>query len=353
MDKLVYKKGGHVRCQDLTIVGTPQTLKWVNKTLNFDITSAYYRFICIEPSELFKGPKLNFERIDKHASNVPESQEKAVDSLASYLTSPARDDREKVRAIYYWVTHNINYNIEGLLRDNYGDLSPEGVLKSRKSVCSGYSDLFDSLARASGLEVATINGYAKGYDYVPGMTFTGRPTDHAWNAVKLNGTWYLLDTTWGAGYVNNRKFVREFDEHYFLTPPEEFIYDHFPDDPKWQLSDKPKCLEDFENLVYLKPDFFNLGLCLGNQINGTINCSGATDITISVPKNVFLMADLEYGDKKSSGKSPTIKRRGNLCDIHADLPAEGGYLLLIFGRQGSEYGDYDEVLEYKINSNRT
>ena len=35
----------------------------------------------------------------------------------------------------------------------------------------------------------------------------------------------------------------EYDEHYFLTDPEDFIMEFWPYDPKWQLLDSPISLQ--------------------------------------------------------------------------------------------------------------
>ncbi len=289
-----------------------------------------------------------------HALNTPDNKKKSIESLASYLTEPARNDREKARAIYRWVAENIDYDVQGLFRGSYGDTSPEGVLKSGKSVCSGYSGLFESLANASGLEVMTISGYAKGYDYIPGMKFSG-PTDHAWNAIKLNGTWYLLDSTWGAGSLVNGKYVHRFDDHYFLTPPEEFVYDHLPEDPKWQLLDKPLSKEEFERLVYLKSDFFNLGLRLDNQLNSTIKVDRETNITLYAPEDILLMADLESANQELSvheiSGAPTLAQRdGDRYNILLLPPNAGAYILRVFAKHKGDDDEYWEVLEYKVKA---
>ena len=162
-----------------------------------------------------------------------------MQSLAAYLIEPAKNDREKARAIFRWITENIDYNVEVFFKGGSGATNSEDVLKSRKSVCYGYSDLFLSLAREAGLQAVRISGYGKGYGYVPGKNFTG-PANHAWNAVMINGSWYLMDSTWGAGYVSgDGKYVRRFDDHFFMTPPSQFIFGHFPEDARWQLLDEP------------------------------------------------------------------------------------------------------------------
>jgi uncharacterized protein (TIGR03000 family) len=43
-------------------------------------------------------------------------------------------------------------------------------------------------------------------------------TAHAWNAVKLDGEWHLVDATWGAGGIKDKQFVKKFKDYYFLAP---------------------------------------------------------------------------------------------------------------------------------------
>lgn len=54
----------------------------------------------------------------------------------------------------------------------------------------------------AGIQCMKLSGYSKGYGYKMGQTFTG-DSDHAWNAVYLDGRWHLLDSTWGSGAVDD------------------------------------------------------------------------------------------------------------------------------------------------------
>ena len=63
---------------------------------------------------------------------------------------------------------------------------------------------------------------------------------------------------WGVKY---HKFCRyEYDDHYFLTDPKEFIYEFFPLQPEWQLLRDPITLQDFEELPFVRSLFFRYGL---------------------------------------------------------------------------------------------
>ena len=201
-----------------------------------------------------------YSDIDSHALNTPAHTAENIKTLASYLIKPAQTEKEKVRALYRWVTENINYDVQSYLMKYNKQRSVKQILKERSTVCDGYSRLMAELANAVDIEMVQVIGYSKGYDYRIGDRFNDNP-NHAWNAVKIHGTWHLLDVTWGAGYIDeNNRFVRRFQDHYFLTPPESFILDHLPEDERWQLINQPISLREFEDYLFLKPAFFRYGL---------------------------------------------------------------------------------------------
>src|SRR3990172_7525534 len=181
-----------------------------------------------------------YSHIRQHVDKAGSEAEQSVEGLAQYLVKSAKPDEEKAYAVFYWLTQNIVYDTQGYFTGDYGNLTPEGVLQSRKAVCSGYSRLFKGLAEKVGLEVVEITGQAKGYEF----TFDGKLGAHAWNAVKLKGQWKLVDATWGAGFLSEGgQFIKQFDEFYFLSSPEHLIYSHLPNDSKWQLIKKPVSLD--------------------------------------------------------------------------------------------------------------
>ena len=309
--------------------------------------------LTIAPNDFNSKIDCSYNNIDKYAINTPASAEASVDSLASYLVAPAKNEREKARSIFRWVTENIDYNVDGFFTGSFAGTSSKDVLKSRKSVCDGYSDIFSSLARSAGLEVVRIAGYGNGYGYLPGENLSG-PSNHAWNAVKINGSWYLIDCTWGAGYIDdNKKYVRKFDDHYFMTPPSEFIYGHFPDESRWQLLEHPLSKSEFEKQAFLKPEFFKYGLKLDDRLEGTIRAENGVNISIYVPKDVLLMAGLERIGKKVSAKLGDYvfaERNGNRYDIYAQFPETGKYILRAYVKQKDEPGEYHGAVEYLIDA---
>jgi len=74
----------------------------------------------------------------------------------------------------------------------------------------------------------------------------------------------------------------ELDEYYFMPAPSQLVFTHFPDDPDWQLLERPIDLEEFESLVPLKPTFFKYGLHLLSHTNGVIECPPGHDVSIRI-----------------------------------------------------------------------
>jgi len=192
-------------------------------------------------------PPTEFSRIDSHARETPTKYATNVEKLAAYLVKPAKNDFEKVRSFYVWMSENIAYDVELFRRYRPGsslNITPEDVLKSRKAVCQGYADLFTALCNEVGITSHLVPGYSKGFANRNRTDFS--TADHAWNAVNIEGKWYLLDATWGAGGLNDKmQYVASFNEKYFLSAPEEFVKDHMPLHPMWQLLDCPVSMKAF------------------------------------------------------------------------------------------------------------
>ena len=179
---------------------------------------------------------------DVNAASISNSNTGSVDALASYIKENFTTDTARIRAIYTWITHNINYDIAGFLaRENNPGGPPQtvaDVLHSRKAVCQGYSHLFSSLCKEVGINAYTISGYTKLQGKVSQIP-------HAWVAASLGGDWYLFDPTWGAGYVKDEKYIRRFNNAFYSVTPANFIADHMPFDPMNQFLSYPLTHKEF------------------------------------------------------------------------------------------------------------
>lgn len=292
----------------------------------------------------------SYEAIDRWALATPKSAEESIDTLAAYLIKPAQNDLEKVRAIFRWVAENIVYDTEGYFRGSAAGQTLEESLKNKTAICEGYSGLLESLLKAAGSEVVKIDGYGKGYNYLAGTSFSG-PPNHAWNAVKIDKNWYLLDSTWGAGYVDeNQRFVKKFEEHFFLTSAEDFIYDHWPFESGWQLLKNPLTKTEFENLIYLRPAFFNYRLKLLGASGALVSANERTAIKIAAPEDILFTAHLEENGRKLKGQFIFIQKDKNESEILAAFPHSGSYYLRIFAKRKNENIKFQWAAEFKIEA---
>ena len=195
-------------------------------------------------NRLSDAEKKEYRKIKSHVKAAP-SYYSSPDQLADYLTAPYSSDLMKVRSIYLWMTENIAYDMKAFLSNDLSNQTVLDVLEKRTAVCEGYANLFYTLSENSGLQAAKISGFSKGYGYEPGQKFV--VSNHAWNAVKVEEEWYLIDTSWGATSTNEPGFgSSRFQETYFMPDPREFLKDHLPEDSTWQMISNPISLNDFE-----------------------------------------------------------------------------------------------------------
>lgn len=68
----------------------------------------------------------------------------------------------------------------------------------------------------------------------------------------------------------------EYDDHYFLTDPREFIYEFFPLQADWQLLKTPITLQEFEDLPFVRSLFFRYGLYFPDSHTKAVMYTDAT-----------------------------------------------------------------------------
>ena len=186
--------------------------------------------------------------------------------LAEYLTREDTSQKQMAFHLYKWVTSNITYDTRALRKKKPRYYSVKQTLRRKKGICYQYSELYEMLCRNAGISTHNILGYTRGNGYMEGDLFY--ESDHSWNGVKLDSTWYLVDPTWGSGalvqkkrrfrallqkwfrvaYLNDRyKFIHQPDDRYFMADPKMMIEDHMPVDSCWQLLDYMVSLTDYES----------------------------------------------------------------------------------------------------------
>ncbi|MCB0281998.1 MAG: hypothetical protein KDF60_05405 [Calditrichaeota bacterium] len=291
----------------------------------------------------------DFSVIDLHADNASSKQINSVPALIDYLIRPAKNNREKVRAIFRWISRNIEYDVDAFLNRKKITDDPIEVLKRGKAVCGGYAHLFKYMCLAAGIKSEVIVGWSRAFGEI-----SSPDANHAWNAVQIDQTWYLLDVTWGAGYMNEQQqFIRKFNDHYFLTEPEQFIFDHFPEDEFWQLLNRPKSKREFNNLVMLRPAFFQNNLQVISHKKATIKAFDELEVTLNAPTDRYITAILIKDNSELDANYCFIQRTNETVTIRLRFPVNGDYTLRIFVKEGRKAKTFDWACDYSVDvSNR-
>jgi hypothetical protein len=163
------------------------------------------------------------------------------------------------------LAENINYDDHGYNSKQLGDNSAEGVLKTKLAVCAGFANLYQALGEKIGLNIITVNGLAKGYDY-DGDSYDNveDAANHAWNAINIEGVWTIFDATWGQGYgTTNSKgkleSIKVFKNCWFNVDPKISIFSHLPKENDKQFLIPTISFETFLEIPNIKPPAFSSG----------------------------------------------------------------------------------------------
>jgi len=127
---------------------------------------------------------------DKDRSILEAAEQVLADVLSDGASNNEDDmsDYEIERALYNWVCVHMEYDWDH--QDPSVEMDPDssnpyGGLINGKGICLGFATTFQLLMDMAGVECITVVGAAF------------RSTEnHAWNMVRLDGTWTCVDATW-------------------------------------------------------------------------------------------------------------------------------------------------------------
>jgi len=283
--------------------------------------------------------------------DTPESHAQSISKLASYLIQPAKSDEQKAWVIFSWVCHHVSYDCEGYRnKGKRKSCRPSDVLKSRQSVCQGYADIYTALAKEAGLEVQTVTGHARNSTREIGQDIIRDGVGgHAWNAVKVDGQWLLLDSCWGAGTCGG-EFHREFRLHFFGVHPEVLLFSHFPTDTKWQLLPTPLSYREFISQPIVHTDgFASHGLKFVPDFRppGAImlKSSNQDSIQLQVPCHTELLVHIDGDDRRCFQE----RQENGLVKIHFRVPkGPSENKLSIFAKRRDLSGSYGAVCTLNV-----
>ena len=299
----------------------------------------------------------NFYAIDSKVESVSVTK---ADELARQLALLGKTDREKVRAIFRWITEHIDYNVMPFGRGKKKPLSfysePDDssvalpplneriaakVLNTGVAFCEGYSRLFKTLCDHAGIKAEIIYGYAR--------TNTNRRfgVNHAWNAVYVDSSWYLLDVTWASGFVSyGNEYIRQFNDFYFLASPSDFVRDHYPEDPQWTLLKDPPVYREFAQSPFRYSGYVKAGVSSYFPSKGVIDASVGDTVLIELKarKEIsnFFVSESPVLDSVQLSKFSSVNTSGEKLVLKYSITTATGEWLYVFCNE-------ELALRYKLN----
>ncbi len=289
--------------------------------------------------------------VDRRVSAVGYPGGSSLAVVAQKLTVGLPSDLARLYALYRWITRYIEYDVDayfsGDLRNAVGAAN---TFHRGKGVCDGYSALLQEMGRVAGLQIEKVDGYAKGYGYAVGVMTAGEP-NHAWNAVNLDGCWYLLDSTWDAGSIDDsRHFSRKSGTwNYFLVDPQLFITSHFPENPTWQLLQSPVNLNAFLAMASVPPGMVDLGVDISKHSRVHLE-RVASPFEFDFGANVQqLSGRLRAGSKEVKGAwALQLRQPDNHLKLLFSAPKAGDYVATVFVAEKSTDTKSSDAISYNI-----
>jgi hypothetical protein len=172
--------------------------RWGDTTQTYQVVYSHKRSL---PYYNTNFKSYDYSRVDNHALSINTDNRLDIATVSWMLTKDFEYEHEKIRAIYVWLISNVNYDYK------YHHTSLNSTWNTKKTTCSGYTELFSVM-----LNECNIKSYT-----VVGTAYNGNPDDnrlHAWSAVNLNGVVFWIDATWGAsGFDYYLKQPKEMTTH--------------------------------------------------------------------------------------------------------------------------------------------
>ena len=225
---------------------------------------------------------IDFRQVDAYTLGAPQIQKMSdLDKLVNYLVAPYNNDLEKARSLYAWIVYNISYDgykVKALSKPTKSaqhqlqEIQKQGdVIKTRLGVCEDIANLYHQMAQKAGIVTQTVDGWA--YD-VPKRRNFDETIRHRWIIAKIADSWEYIDPTWAINTtslnalsnissLSNYKYEiakrqkslsiykphrsRSISSKWFLTPKDQMIQTHFPEQPQYQLQEQKITREEFLN----------------------------------------------------------------------------------------------------------
>jgi transglutaminase-like putative cysteine protease len=246
-----------------------------------------------------------------------------IPTLGRYIAQHEPDPVLRAKALHDWVADNIAYDAVSLANGSYqGKQDAAQVFATRTGVCAGYVNLLVALGKAADVK----------FVYLTGETHGDR---HAWAAVELQGSWWLLDPTWNAGYVDGTTYTERYTTDWLFVPPEVFGYTHLPEKQEWQLVSQPVSRVTFFRRQPLLPALFREGYRLVSPLEVGAPQGRELVVVLDNPRDRWMRAHVEEGRSRCG-----VERRDGQVEVRCAAPGPGTWHVSLFDGE-AERGDFE------------
>lgn len=196
--KLIIKKDKSIYTYDLTKSNTLEyfSLQSGNGTYTISIVqnTTGNKYKLIQSKDIILNLKDSNLVFLGSIQNINWQEAKSAVAKAKELTKDESSNEDKVKAIYEYIIHNIDYDTQ-LAKNVASNYMPniDSVLKTKKGICYDYAVLFAAMTRSIGIPTKLVMGTSEYVDVY-----------HAWNNVYINGEWITVDTTIDAPLSNKQ-----------------------------------------------------------------------------------------------------------------------------------------------------
>lgn len=179
--KIIVNRNIDITKVDMRLIGS-RIRKSGNINDGIEITNS------IKSIRYFYAPGMLELKIEYHDSyRAVQYVNRKVNKIYKKLNLKKGTRKAKVRKIHDYLIDAFDYDY------TYESYTAYDMLKSGKGVCYSFASLFYKLCKKAGIPCVIVNGVTDSY--------------HAWNYVKIKGTWKLVDVTFDETAKTDRYFI--------------------------------------------------------------------------------------------------------------------------------------------------
>lgn len=206
--------------------------------------------------------------VDRRIDDIPDQVHWLVDfdppegmkEVVRFLTGDSSDGYLQVKRIHDWIVETMYFDADAYYSGVSTEPTISAILKEKRADSRGIARLFNAMCTEAGIESRIIAGRTNRYFFAD-----GRPGNHFWNILVLDGTSYIVDCT--ADLINefiNGEYIsrRGYSDTELFIRPDAKILKHLPNDDRNQLLDPPVLMSEFLDYPAVEPAAVQYGLRL-------------------------------------------------------------------------------------------